>query len=152
MMWCVYFTGWLWDCSWTLRHWGSSYSVQSQKAVIAYFTREQILYFRLAEQHLYIGGNHSIMTNKCKNIFRSHINEVTGKYTLQVVYKCFLPLWAAFLTMRRIYIGISPYRTLTVVEPHFMADISHMWLEPVRKYKHCSFFVRYGKMQHLSNE
>ena len=50
------------------------------------------------------------------------------------------------------YICISPYRTLSVDWAQCMVELCHVWLDRVRKYKRCSFFVRYVKIQHIFNE
>ena len=52
------------------------------------------------------------------------------------------------------YIGISPYRILPLDWAQCMADPSlvYVWLDRVRKYKRCSFFVRYVILQHMFNE
>ena len=46
-------------------------------------------------------------------------------------------------------ISVSAYITLELL---FILQLCHVWRDRVRKYKRWSFFVRYGKIQHLSNE
>ena len=49
------------------------------------------------------------------------------------------------------YIHISPYRTLNCSLNCSLWQLCHVWLDRVRKYKCCSFLVRHGKKQHMSN-
>ena len=61
-------------------------------------------------------------------------------------------LWLSLWDLYEAYIGISPYHTVAVDSAQCMVVLCHVWLGRVRKYKHCSFFVRYLKIQHMFTE
>ena len=67
-----------------------------------------------------------------------------------VVFILILALWHRDFHYER-YIGISPYRTLAVVELQSMAFMSYVtW--SCEKIQTLFIWVRYGKIQHMSNK